>query len=222
MTPFSATLRSEWTKLISLRSTKVMLACSLILAIALSALLANVVGHTWDQWQPAERRAWEPIGAALVGGVASAILLGVTLAAALVCNVSMFLAAQGILGAYGLETASLRDGDALRAVLASSMLAPLFPLIALSLGFVLRSTAATIIAVLAVIFGPPFLGGVLAQPWQGNTLEYVPMAASDAIAIGHLPDAGAGLSPAIAALVVLGWLAVFLGAAWVVFERRDT
>jgi ABC-type transport system involved in multi-copper enzyme maturation permease subunit len=25
----------------------------------------------------------------------------------------------------------------------------------------------------------------------------------------------------IAALVVVGWLAVFLGAAWVVFERRD-
>jgi hypothetical protein len=62
MTPFSATLRSEWTKLISLRSTKVLLACSLIVAIALSALLANVVGHTWDQWQPADRRAWEPIG----------------------------------------------------------------------------------------------------------------------------------------------------------------
>jgi ABC-2 type transport system permease protein len=260
MTPFSATLRSEWTKLISLRSTKVMLACSLILAIALSALLANVVGHTWDQWRPAERRAWEPIGAALVGGVASAILFlvlgvravtaeygsgmmrltltatprrarvlaakalvvaGVTLAAALVCNVSMFLAAQGILGAYGLETASLRDGDALRAVLASSMLAPLFPLIALSLGFVLRSTAATIIAVLAVIFGPPFLGGVLPRSWQGNTLDYVPMAASDAIATGHLPDAAAGLSPAIAALVVLGWLAVFLGGAWAVFDRRD-
>jgi hypothetical protein len=85
----------------------------------------------------------------------------------------------------------------------------------------LRSTAATIIAVLAVIFGPPFLGGVLPQSWQGSTLEYVPMAASDAIAIGHLPDAAAGLSPAIAALVVLGWLAVFLASAWAVFDRRD-
>jgi hypothetical protein len=52
MTPFSATLRSEWTKLISLRSTKVMLACSLLLAVALSALLANVVGHTWASGGP--------------------------------------------------------------------------------------------------------------------------------------------------------------------------
>ena len=74
---------------------------------------------------------------------------------------------------------------------------------------------------LAVIFGPPFLGGVLPQSWQGNTLEYVPMAAGDAIALGHLPDAAVGLSPAIAGLVVAGWLAVFLGGAWVVFNRRD-
>jgi hypothetical protein len=29
------------------------------------------------------------------------------------------------------------------------------------------------------------------------------------------------LAPAVAALVVAAWLAVFLGAAWAVFERRD-
>jgi len=52
MTPFTATLRSEWTKLRSLRSTKVMLAAGLLLALALSALLANVVGNTWDDGSP--------------------------------------------------------------------------------------------------------------------------------------------------------------------------
>jgi ABC-2 type transport system permease protein len=260
MTPFSATLRSEWTKLRSLRSTKVMLAAGLLLALALSALLANVVGNTWDDWKPADRRDYEPIGAALIGQLASAILFlvlgvkaataeygsgmmrltltatprrgrvlaakglvvaAVTLVAALVCNVAMFLMAQVILSAYGLETTSLGDGDALRAVLASSALAPLFPVIGLALGIALRSTAATIIAVLAVIFVPPFLGGVLPRSWQGDALEYVPMAASDAIALGHLPGAAEGLSPAVAALVVAGWLVVFLGGAWALFERRD-
>jgi len=260
MTPFSATVRSEWTKLSSLRSTKVMLACSLILALALSALLANVVGNTWDDWKPAERRDYDPIGAALIGQLASAILFlvigvkaataeygadmmrltltatprrgrvlaakalvvtAVTLVAALVGNVAMFLLARAILSAYGIETTSLADADALRAVLGSAALAPLFPVIGLALGIALRSTAATIIAVLAVIFAPPFIGGVLPQSWQGDALEYVPMAASDAISIGHLPDSAAGLSPALAALVVAGWLAVFLGGAWAVFERRD-
>ena len=260
MTQFSATLRSEWTKLSSLRSTKVMLACSLLLAVALTALLAIVVAKTVDSWEPADRRDYEPIGAALIGGIASAIfflVLGVkaatgeygagmmrltltatprrgrvlaakalvvaaiTIVAALVCNVGMFLVAQAILSGSALETASLADADTLRAVLGSSALAPLFPLIGLALGIVLRSTAATIVAVFAVIFGPPFLGGVLPQSWQGDTLDYLPMSASDAITIGHLPDASAGLSPAAAALVVAGWLAVFLGGAWAVFERRD-
>ena len=80
----------------------------------------------------------------------------------------------------------------------SAVLSPLFPLIALALGIVLRSTAAAIIAVLAVIFGPPFLAGVLPQSWQGDALDYVPVTAGDSIAIGHLPDAAAGLSPAVA------------------------
>jgi ABC-2 type transport system permease protein len=260
MTPFTATLRSEWTKILSLRSTKVMLAASLLFAFALSALLANVVGNTWDDWKPAERREYEPIGAALIGQLASAILFlvigvkaataeygagmmrltltatprrgrvlaakvlvvaAIALVAALVANVGMFLLTRAILGAYGIETTGLGDSDALRAVFGSAGLAPLFPVIGLALGIVLRSTAATIIAVFAVIFVPPFLGGVLPPSWQGDTLEYVPMAASDAISTGHLPDASAGLSPGLAALVVAGWLALFLGGAWTAFERRD-
>ena len=66
MTPFSATLRSEWTKISSLRSTNVMLAFSLVSALALSALLALVVGNTWEDWKPADLRDYEPIGAAPV------------------------------------------------------------------------------------------------------------------------------------------------------------
>ena len=46
---------------------------SLVLALALSALLALVVGITWHDWKPAERRDFEPIGAALIGGIPSAI-----------------------------------------------------------------------------------------------------------------------------------------------------
>ena len=260
MTPFSATVRSEWTKLSSLRSTKVMLALSLLFALLLTALLALVVGNTWADWKAAERRDYEPIGAALIGQLASAILflvIGVKAAtaeygadmmrltltatprrgrvlaakalvvtvviivAALVSNIVMFLLARTILSAYGIETTSLLDADALRAVLGSAALAPLFPLIGLALGITLRSTAATIIAVLAVIFAPPFVGGLVPESWKGDALEYVPMAASDAISIGHLPDSAAGLSPALAALVVAGWLAVFLGGAWAMFERRD-
>ena len=85
----------------------------------------------------------------------------------------------------------------------------------------LRSTAAAIIAVLVLLFAPPFLGGLLPEWWSDNVLAYVPGPASDAIAIGHLEGAATPLSAGVGVLVVLAWLALFLGAAWAVLERRD-
>ncbi|MGI9099511.1 MAG: ABC transporter permease subunit [Solirubrobacteraceae bacterium] len=260
MTPFPATLRSEWTKLVSLRSTKLTVALGAILGVGLSALLAVVAGATWHDWEPAARREFEPIGIALVGGVLSAIfflVLGVkaataeygsgmirltlaatprrsrvlaakaavvaaiTLVAGLVSTAGMFLAAQAVFASYGLQSARLGDADALRTVLAGGALSPLFPVIALALGIVLRSTAAAVIAVFALIFAPPFLGGLLPAWVQEHLLVYLPGAASDAIAIGHLEGSSTGLAPGVAALVLIAWLAVFLGGAWAALERRD-
>lgn len=259
-TPFSATLRSEWTKLVSLRSTKVIVVLGVVVGVALSALLALVAGVTWDDWDAAGRREFEPIGGALLGGVVAAILFlvlgvkaatgeygsgmiritltatprrgrvlaakaavvgAVSLVAGLVVTAGMFLAAQAILASYGAESASLGESDALRAVFATALLSPLFPVIALALGFMLRSTAASVIAVFALIFAPAFLGDLLPEWWQEHVLRYLPGAAGDAIAVGHLEGSPAGLAPGVAALVVVAWLAIFLGAAWAVFERRD-
>ena len=74
MTPFAATLRSEWTKLATLRSTTVLVALGLLLGVGLSALIALVAGVTWQDWDAAERRSFEPIGFALIGGIPSALL----------------------------------------------------------------------------------------------------------------------------------------------------
>lgn len=260
MTPFPATLRSEWTKLGSLRSTKVMVALGVVLGVALSALVAWVAGMTHDEWDAAERREFEPIGTALLGGVVSAIffvVLGVkaatmeygsgmirltlaatprrgrvlaakavvvaalSLAGGLVLTAGMFLAAQAIFASYGMESASLADADALRVVLAGGALSPLFPVIALALGIVLRSTAAAVIGAFGVILAPPFLGGLLPAWFDEHVARYMPGAASDAIAVGHLEGSSSGLSPAVAALVLVAWLALFLGGAWNALERRD-
>jgi len=259
MTPFPATLRSEWTKLVSLRSTKLTVALGAILGVGLSALLAVVAGATWHDWEPAARREFEPIGIALVGGVLSAIfflVLGVKAATAEYGSgmIRLTLAAtprrsrarsqgggrggdharrrprlhrghvprgSGGLRLLGLQSARLGDADALRTVLAGGALSPLFPVIALALGIVLRSTAAAVIAVFALIFAPPFLGGLLPAWVQEHLLVYLPGAASDAIAIGHLEGSSTGLAPGVAALVLIAWLAVFLGGAWAALERRD-
>ena len=256
------TLASEWTKLVTLRSTYVILGLSILLSVAVTALLAIIVGATWSEWTAAEREEFHPIlistgiglivaGILLVvlgvrtvtseystgmirttltatparAGVLAAkvtVVAGVSLAAGLTAGVATFAAGQAIFAAYGLETASLVDGETLRTLLASSLIAPVLPLIGLALGFVLRSTAGAITAVLSLIFAPVVLYPLLPEWWQDNVLGYFPAQAGDAIAIGHIPEAGVtepGTGMAIVALAA--WLVVFGAVAHVAFTRRD-
>jgi ABC-2 type transport system permease protein len=253
-------IRSEWTKLSTLRATRVQLTLAALLAPALSALVALLVGLTHHDWKPHDLAEFEPISFSLVGSLVggivfavlgvraitaeyssgmirlsltatprrerllaakAAVLALVTLAAGTVMTVIMFLVAQAILSGYDAPSAGLGDADALRAVLATSVMSPIVPLFALSLGFMLRSTAGAITSVLGLVFVPAIFGEILPQSWQDHVLIYLPGAASDAIAFGQLPDAPHGLSPAVAALVLLGWTALFLGGALLALERRD-
>jgi ABC-2 type transport system permease protein len=260
MTPFLATLRSEWTKLASLRSTAIVTGVAIAGAIALTVLLTVVVGETWSEWDPAERRAFDPLGGSLIGGIWSGILftvLAVTVTtseyssgmirqtltatprrgrvlaakaavvalfmwvAGLVSTAAMFLVAQPLLAAYGLPSAGLGDGDALRTILLTALFYPLLPVIAMALGLAGRSAVWGHVGVLVLVFAPAFLGGVLPDWFREDVLDWGPIAASDAITIGHLPDAADGLSTGLALLAVAAWLAIFLGGAWAVLERRD-
>lgn len=143
----------------------------------------------------------------------------VALVTAAIATVLMFLAAQVIYGEYGLETESLLDADALRAVLVSSALAPVFPVIAVALAVLLRSTVGAIVTVLAFVFLPGILGELLPSWWQKYIDAYLPGSATDSLAIPHLIETELG--PATAALVLAGWLVAFLAAACVVIARRD-
>ncbi len=253
-------LRSEWTKLSTLRATRVQLALAVVLSPALSALVALLVGLTHSDWKPQDLADFEPISFSLVGSLVGGIVFAVlgvravtaeyssgmirlsltatprrerllaakagvlalvTLAAGTVMTVAMFLVAQAILSGYDVKSAGLGDGDALRAVLATAITSPIVPLFALSLGFMLRSTAGAITSVLGLIFVPAIVGAILPQSWQDHVLIYLPGAASDALAFGRLPDAPHGLAPVPAALVLLAWTALFLGGALLALERRD-
>lgn len=75
--PFSATLRSEWTKLTALRSTWIVVALAVALSVALSAITAIVIGATWDDASPSERADFDPISMPLIGALLSGILFTV-------------------------------------------------------------------------------------------------------------------------------------------------
>jgi ABC-2 type transport system permease protein len=59
--------RSEWTKLVSLRSTRWSLLAAVVLTIGLPALFATVVSSHWSTMNPAERADRHPLDIALAG-----------------------------------------------------------------------------------------------------------------------------------------------------------
>jgi hypothetical protein len=133
----------------------------------------------------------------------------------------MFLVGQAIFSSYGIETASLGDEDAFRMVLGICLGQPLFPLIGAGLAVLLRNTAGAITTVMALIFAPSIFGPLLPSWWQENILRYLPGPASDNLARINDTDSMLYMGAGMAGAVVVGWIVIFIGAAYVTLTRRD-
>jgi ABC-2 type transport system permease protein len=64
---FGDVLRSEWTKLRSLRSTFWALAVTVVLGIGLGALISAVSAHGYAKFSPSEKLSWDPTGVSGAG-----------------------------------------------------------------------------------------------------------------------------------------------------------
>ena len=133
----------------------------------------------------------------------------------------MFLVGQAVLGAYGLPTTSLEDPDALRLVIGLGAATPLFPVIGLALGFILRSTAGAITAALALLWLPLVFNDMLPTWAQENILTLLPGQAVDSFTIAHAVDVPTNSPPLVGVVLVIGWLTLFLGSAQLLLRRRD-
>ena len=82
--PFTATLASEWTKLVTVRSTWITLALSLFVSTGITALVSWATGWSWGDLDASDRAEFDPILNSLAGSTFGAILfvvLGVNLVA---------------------------------------------------------------------------------------------------------------------------------------------
>lgn len=82
--PFTATLASEWTKLVTIRSTWITLALSLFVSTGITALVSWATGWSWSDWSASDQAEFDPILNSLAGSMFGAILfvvLGVNLVA---------------------------------------------------------------------------------------------------------------------------------------------
>jgi ABC-2 type transport system permease protein len=147
------------------------------------------------------------------------VVAAVTFVASLVAVAGMVLVSRLLFADEDVPVAS--TGRVLRVVVGFAAGAPLFPVIAVALTFVLRSAAGSVAALLGLLFGPYVLAPFLPQWWEDHGQRYLPGSASDSLTLPSFPDSPPGLSNWAAALVVAGWLAAFLGLAVVVLDRRD-
>jgi ABC-2 type transport system permease protein len=139
----------------------------------------------------------------------------------LITTVGMFLVGQAVLGAYGMPVSSLGSADARQMVLGLGVVMPFFPIIGLALGVILRSTAGGITAVLGFLWLPVIFGTTLPLWWRAHVMSLLPGSGLDSITIGHIEPSPSFSDPVVGAVIAAVWLAVIVGAAYLVFLRRD-
>ncbi len=91
--------------------------------------------------------------------------------------------------------------------------------LAVALGFLLRSTAGGIATLFGLLLVVPTLGLLLPSSWRDTLLPYLPSYAGSAVTTVRPQDDL--LSPTGGALVLLAWALVPLLAAAASFRRRD-
>ena len=149
------------------------------------------------------------------------LVFGITAVLGIATVMGMFLVGQAVLGAYGLPTTSLEDPDALRLVIGLGAATPLFPVIGLTLGFMLRSTAAAITATLGLLWLPLVFNDMLPTWAQENVLSLLPGQAADSFTIAHAIQSPTDSPPLVGVVLVIAWLTLFIGSAQVLLRRRD-
>ncbi|HLH57980.1 MAG TPA: ABC transporter permease, partial [Streptosporangiaceae bacterium] len=89
-----------------------------------------------------------------------------------------FLGSQAMLGSHGV---SLAAPGATRAVLGAALFLTVMGLLGLAFGFLTRSTAGGIAAVIGLTFVLPDSGGLVPRQWQPRVVPYLPMQAGQAV-----------------------------------------
>lgn len=129
-----------------------------------------------------------------------------------------FLGAQAILSGSG-HGYSLSDPTALRVTLGTGAYLTLIGLLGGALGWILRSTAGGIAALLGLVLVVPVLFGQLLGSWGKDVGQFLPSSAGESfVSSVHGPNM---LAPWVGLGVLVAWVAVALAAAAVQLRRRD-
>ena len=259
---FGGTLRSEFTKIRSVRSTYWTLLMLFAVSVGLGAGISAVVASDWSQPQGpgAPPNIYDPtqvsIAALLYLGQLVIVVLGalvltaeystgmirtsliamprrivlylakaaafaaVALAVSLVTAFTAFFLGQALL-ASSHHSATLAGPGVLRAVIGSALYLTLCGLFAFAAAAIIRNTAATITAMLGLLFVIPVLVNLLPPSWGNDLVRWLPTSAARAISATVGPQDPHLFSPWGQVAVFAVCTAVLLVVGGILFRKRD-
>ena len=141
------------------------------------------------------------------------VLAGVAFVLMLVTSFASFFLGQALLSSHHLGV-SIASPNALRDVVGAALYVTVAGLIGMSLGALMRNTAAGISTMVAVFFVLPPVAGLLPSSWSSHFVQYLPSNAGEAL-YGGTHGLAHALAPWTGFGVLCGYAAVLIGfAAW--------
>ena len=258
---FGGTLRSEFTKIRSVRSTYWTLLMLFAVSVGIGAGISAVSANFWSNTPPADRTPLDAtqlsITALLVLGQLVIVVLGalvltaeystgmirtsliamprriilyaakavafaaVALVVSLATAFTAFFLGQSLLASTH-QSATLAGHDVLRALIGSALYITLCGLFAFAAAAIIRNTAATITAMIGLLFVLPVLVNLL--PWGNDLVRWLPSSAARAISAtvwNSGPQNSHLFSPWGQFAVFAVYTAVLLVVGGILFRKRD-
>ena len=258
---FGGTLRSELTKIGSVRSTVWTLLVLFAVSVGIGAAASRLSATGWSNTPPAQRTPLDATQVSLVGllvlGPLVIVVLGalvlsaenstgmirtsliamprrgvlylakaaafaaVALVVSLATALTAFFLGQSLLASTH-QSATLAGPGVLRAVIGSALYITLCGLFAFAAAAIIRNTAATITAMIGLLFVLPVLVNWL--PWSNDLVRWLPTSAARAISAtiwNAGPQNSHLFSPGGQFAVFAVYTAVLLVVGGILFRKRD-
>lgn len=241
-------LRSEWTKIRSVRSTVWTLAVTAVLMLGFSALISASAKGTAEGPIPGDQAIMMSLTGALFASVSMATLgvlvisseyrtggirtslMAVPKRMSLLTGkivvftaISLVVCMVAAVGSAGLGVAisqppSVEMGELARASLGTGLYLTACGLFGLGLGTLVRHTPGAIVSAIALILVLPTVANQLPGAWGRTVAEHFTTNAGQLIVSG---DSNGSLGPWSGFAVYLAWVAVATIAGAVLMQRRD-
>lgn len=136
----------------------------------------------------------------------------------LVATLVAFFTAQAFLGRFSV---SLGTGPAFRVVVALSGYLTFVGVLGLALGFVVRSTAGGVAALVGLLLVMPGILAAINTSWSNSAFKYLPLIAGQSMFATSKSIGGGDFTPWQGTGIVFAWVVAAIVAAVVVVQKRD-